>query len=326
LIPVLSVLGTMSRHGRAVLVAGLLVGILLPGFALAMKGLIPEMIALMLFLAALRVGPQQAVGAARDLGFSLGLILALQVALPVLVALACHIAGWSGPLALALTLMAAAAPISGSPNLTILAGGDPAPALRQLIVGTALLPLTVVPVFWLVPHLGNGGSVLTAATRLLLIIGLAATAAFLIRGFILHRPSQTVTQAIDGLSALVMGLVVVGLMSAVGPAIRTQPLALGVNLVAAFAANFGLQIAAALTMRRSGLKRYALPIGIVAGNRNIALFLTALPATVTDPLLLFIGCYQIPMYLTPILLRSFYAAFPGMSEPAAADSDGAARN
>ena len=27
---------------------------------------------------------------------------------------------------------------------------------------------------------------------------------------------------------------------------------------------------------------------------------------VTDPLLLFIGCYQIPMYLTPILLGRFY--------------------
>ena len=315
-----SVLGTISRHGRAVLVVGLAIGIILPDFALAMKGLIPELIGFMLFLAALRVGPQQAVGAARELGFSLGLTFALQLALPVLVALICRLAGWSDPLALALTLMAAAAPISGSPNLTILAGGDPAPALRQLIVGTALLPVTVVPVFWLMPELG-GGSVLAAAARLLILIGLATTVAFLIRGFLLRQPSAAVTQAIDGLSALTMGLVVVGLMSAVGPAIPTRPLALGLNLLAAFAANFGLQIAAALLMRHSGMKRYALPVGIVAGNRNIALFLTALPATVTDPLLLFIGCYQIPMYLTPILLKPFYGSVPDRSEPVAMPED-----
>ena len=44
-------------------------------------------------------------------------------------------------------------------------------------------------------------------------------------------------------------------------------------------------------------------ISVTAGNRNIALFLVSLPAGVIDPVLLFIGCYQVPMYLTPILMR-----------------------
>lgn len=296
----------IARQGRLVLILGLVAGIALPQFAVAMKGLIPAMVAFLLFLAAFRVGPQQAVGAARDLGFSVGLTLALQVVLPVVVVLLWRAAGLNGPLSLALILMAAAAPISGSPNLAILAGGDPAPALRQLIVGTALLPVTVIPVFWMMPHLGEGGDVLAAAGRLLLIIGAATIGAFLIRGFALRRPSPGLMQAIDGVSALVMGIVVVGLMAAVGPAIRAAPVALLGNLAAAFAANFGLQVAAALVLRRLGLDRYALPIGIGAGNRNMALFLTALPAAVTDPLLLFIGCYQVPMYLTPVLLRRFY--------------------
>jgi arsenite transporter len=34
----------------------------------------------------------------------------------------------------------------------------------------------------------------------------------------------------------------------------------------------------------------------------------ALPAGITDPLLLFIGCYQIPMYLTPILMKPLYTS------------------
>ena len=45
---------------------------------------------------------------------------------------------------------------------------------------------------------------------------------------------------------------------------------------------------------------------MIAGNRNIALYLVALPAATTDPLLIFIGCYQIPMYLTPIVMHRFY--------------------
>jgi hypothetical protein len=103
-----------------------------------------------------------------------------------------------------------------------------------------------------------------------------------------------------------MAIIVVGLMSAVGPALRDAPGALVLWLGAAIAANFGMQMATALVLRRRWTE-VAGSIGIVAGNRNIALFLVALPGDVTDPILLFIGCYQIPMYLTPVLLRRFHA-------------------
>jgi hypothetical protein len=76
-------------------------------------------------------------------------------------------------------------------------------------------------------------------------------------------------------------------------------------MAAAFAANFGLQIAAFLILRRRD-PADAVPLAIVTGNRNIALFLTALPMAITDPLLLFIGCYQVPMFLTPIMLNRLY--------------------
>jgi hypothetical protein len=42
----------------------------------------------------------------------------------------------------------------------------------------------------------------------------------------------------------------------------------------------------------------------------VALFLAALPAKETDAALLFIGCYQIPMYLTPLLLGRWYRLTP----------------
>jgi len=48
------------------------------------------------------------------------------------------------------------------------------------------------------------------------------------------------------------------------------------------------------------------PYSIVAGNRNIALFLVAMSPDQAEPLLIFLGCYQVPMYLTPILMARLY--------------------
>ncbi len=295
-----------AKHGRLVLVVGLAIGIAFPQAAIAMKDWIAELVAGLLFVAALRVGPRQALGALADLKTSAGFLLVYQIAFPTVAVIAFALAGWKGALATGIILMLAAPPISGSPNLTLLTGNDPAPALRQMVLGTALLPLTVIPVLWLAPALGDVAAVLAASARLLLIILCATGTAFLIRGLLLRSPSHTTLAAIDGLSAITMAIVVVGLMSAVGPALTSAPADFLTALLAAFIANFGLQVAMVLVLDRSRWRRLTAPMAIVAANRNIALFLTALPAAVTDPLLLFIGCYQIPMYLTPVLLGRLY--------------------
>jgi hypothetical protein len=47
-------------------------------------------------------------------------------------------------------------------------------------------------------------------------------------------------------------------------------------------------------------------LSVAAGNRSIALFLVALPPEMMAPLLLFIGCYQLPMFLTPFVMKRLY--------------------
>lgn len=305
---ILSALGLAARHGRLALIAGLVAGVALPGLALAMKAWLQELVALLLFLAALRIGPRQALGAARDLPVTGGLALLYQLVLPVAAILVMQQAGWLGvPLSTVLVLMLSASSISGSPNLTILTGHDPAPALRLLILGTAILPLTVLPVFWLLPELGTAREVLGSAGRLLAVIALSTVAAFALRQMAMREPSRETIAALDGLSAIAMAVVVIGLMSAVGPALARDPAGLAWWLACAFAANFGLQAVAAVTLANSPLRAATVPFAIIAGNRNIALFLVALPQHVTDPLLVFIGCYQIPMYLTPLLMKGFYS-------------------
>ncbi len=308
---IFSLLGLAARYGSIFLVAGLVAGVLLRDLALAMKPWLPELVGTLLFMAALRIGPRAAVGAIRDLPATIGVVLLFQLLLPVLLILIVIAGGWiANPIAISLVLMLSAPSISGSPNLTVMTGNDPTAALRLLVLGTCLLPLTVLGPFWLLPELGSAREVFGAAGRLLGVIALAGAAGFLIRGFILREPTVETVQAIDGLSAIAMAIVVVGLMSAVGPAIVETPARFTRWLLVACLANFGLQFVAAHLIRHTRLRNDRVAYAVVAGNRNIALFLIALPANVTDPLLLFIGCYQIPMYLTPIVMRRFYRVGP----------------
>jgi arsenite transporter len=306
----LALLRHAARGGRMLLIAGLAAGIALPRLALAMQPLLPWLIALLLFLAAVRVGPRAVRHAAAGLRSGLAVLLVFQLALPVALALGLVALGATGPLATGLVLMAAAAPISGSAGLAIMTRQDPEPALRLVVLGTALLPLTALPVLLILPELGTLAEVAAAALRLALVIAASVGAALALRA-LAPEPGPAVLEAIDGATALVMAVLVIGLMSGIAPALRAEPAAVALNLAVASAACFGLQIAATLALRRAGRPGEAGTFGICAGNRNIALFLAALPAATTQPLLLFIGCYQIPMYLTPFVLARFYRRAAG---------------
>ncbi|MDC0657403.1 hypothetical protein N6L27_05290 [Leisingera sp. SS27] len=302
----LRALAFAARHGRAGLVLGLLAGLLLPGLAATLQPWLPQMVAGLLFLNAYRIGLRKAAGGLADGIGTLKAIALLQVALPLLaLGLAALFGVAQTPAAVALILMLSAPSVTGSPNITALMGHAPEPAFRLLITGTALMPMTVLPVFLLAPSLGDLGEVLRAAGRLIGAIGLTVSAAFLLRRLSLPQMREDQARAIDGLTVIALAVIVIGLMAALGPALRTNPMLVLQWLGFALAANLGLQaLVFAVLRRRAGSG--AVPVSVVAGNRNFALFLIALPAATTDPLLIFLGCYQIPMYLTAILMKPLY--------------------
>ena len=301
-----------ARHGRACLVGGLIFGFLFPGIATAMKPWLPEIVALMIFVAAFRIGARAAWGGLSAIPDAIGTVLLLQCAVPVLTLAVCLVFGVAAaPAVFAVILMMSAPSISGSPNLTILLGHDPAPALRLMILGTALLPVTVLPVLWLLPGI-DGPTMIAAGLRLLLTIGAATALAFVLRRILLSDMQDDVREALDGTGALLMAIAVVGLLAGLSPTLRSDPANALWWIALAFAVNFGLQTIGVLIFRhRPG----AVPKSIIAGNRNVALFLVALPTATTDPILTFIGSYQLPMYLTPILMAPLYRAFVPKNQP-----------
>jgi len=295
-------LAVLARHGRLVLVAGLVVGVLAPGLARTLAPFIFPMIALLLFLATLRVEMRAAFPGRRAVPRYLGVTLVMQVVLPVAaIAVLWALGAQASIIGIGAVLMLAAPPMTGSPGLTILAGGDPAPALRQLVLGTALLPLTVLPVFWLLPVFGAPLVVVEAALRLLAVIALAGGAGICLRARVAWLRGPAGQGAVDGLITLGMAVVVVGLMSAVGPALTTPGPAFWGTLASVFALGFGAQVATLLLTRRRA-PGSAPALAIIAGNRNLALFLGALPPDTAAAMLLFVGLYQLPMYLTPLVM------------------------
>ena len=281
---------------------GLVAGLTLPGLAAAIRPWLPHLVAALLCVSAMRIGLRALLGSLDDLGRTIRAILVLQLALPLIgLALVLALGVSDHPLAIALLLMLSAPSISGSPNFTALMGHDPAPPMRLLILGTAVFPVTALATLWIVPGLGDFAQTFGIAARFAIVIALSVGAGFAIRRLFFARPSSDQIKALDGAGAILLAVMVVGLMAALGPALRETPAEVGFWLVVVLIANFGLQF----TAFRSGA---GVGTSVIAGNRNIALYLVALPAATTDPLLIFIGCYQIPMYLTPIIMHRFYRA------------------
>lgn len=291
----------LAARGPWVLVAGIVAGMTLPGLAQVLVPYIPEMVAGLLFLAALRIGPSRMAVALSDMRSTLAIVLVLQLLLPLVVIAGFAVTGLlSTPVALAAVIIAMAPSISGSPNIVLMMGYDPAEAMRFVVVGTALLPLTVIPVLVLIPALGELSEVIAAAFRLLVVIVAAGGLAFAVRWTVLKLPKPETLTAIDGASALLLAVIVVGLMSAVSEALHSAPWVFWGWLLFVLVVNFGLQ-AIGFVSTRSAASDTNAALTVISGNRNIALFLVALPEQVTAPLLVFIGCYQIPMYLTPLV-------------------------
>lgn len=299
------ILHLAARNGRVLLIAGLLVGAALPEAARLLRPWLPELVAGLLFLTAIRVGLRAALGSLTDLSRVAAIVLCLQVVAPALALTLFSVLGvLTHPFALAVVLMLAAPSVTGAPNFLVMMGRDPTDALRILVFGTAVFPVTCVPVLLNLPIL-DVGTVVGAALRLVGTILAATALGFGVRATMLRAMSDTTRRNIDGSSALLLAVIVVGLMSEIGPLLRTDPQKLFWWSLGVMSLNFGLQIVTFIVLRPTQLQeRHA--VSIISGNRNIALFLIALPPDVTGPLLVFIGCYQIPMYLTPVVLRRLH--------------------
>ena len=325
--PVRHILSLGAAYGRQTLLVGLVIGIALPELGAILSPFIAPMIVLLVYLSALRIPDQQFLDLKTNWRFILRAVLVLQLAVPLMILplmIVVSSSEWRNaaiPFLLAGFILMAAPSIAGAPSFMLMLGRRANHAFHLLIIGTLLVPLTCFLVFNLaagdfgLETLNYKEITRTAFILFLTITGTSALAA-LTRRFI---PVEAVTSAksghpLDGLGAILLALLVIALMTPVRSALLFEPLTLIAWLAFVFAINFGLQSLVWFYVRHKYPRDLAMSLAMIAGNRNIALFLLALPVETLHPLYLFIGCYQIPMYCTPFFLGFLSTYWPAQDE------------
>jgi len=326
------VLAAVGKRGKWVLPLGLLAALAFPQFARFMQVTIGPLLVVLLVISFLQLNDSsqrtQAVKtrqsdrssngrqsarlwwsslSSAEVKRALLLLFSIQLILPILVLLIMR--AFSVPLEwqVPITLVGAASFITGGPSIVMMLGGNGSAAIRLLVFSTLALPVTAFPVLAMLPlHSSHIMLARTAILLALVVLG-AFIVARILRKFVLGAYCEQQREVLDGLAAVVLALIVLGLMAAIHSAWAEPNLLLKTLFWACFI-NFTYQF---IGLGLNHLFSMKLPIvlGVMTGNRAVAIFLTALPASTYQPFLLFIACYQIPMYLTPLLGNYVYRRY-----------------
>lgn len=298
------VLTALGRHATPLLAGGVFSGLLLQGLAAALKPLLLPSIGVLLFLSVLRLDWTRVFAYARRPAAA-GLATLWQlVASPLLVWGLATAIGLPPALIAALVLNAAASPVFSSTAFARLLGLDVELTVVVLTVTTLLLPLTLAPLALGLLSRETAIGAVDYALRVGLFLVLPLAAAWAARRLFGETRIDSLDAALQGLIVIVLLVFAIAVMDGVTPRILSEGGTVLLYLTCAFALNLGFQAATPLIFRPMG-PRPALSLGLVAGNRNMALVFAVTGATEPD-LLLYLGVAQIPIYLSPLLTRPVY--------------------
>jgi BASS family bile acid:Na+ symporter len=300
-------LAAVSTRGTTWLIVGIAVGILVPPLSELLRPALAPLFVVVLAITVVRL----------DLG-AIRLVLAQPVR--VLAVVAFTVAG--APLAMwaltatlpmepalrtALVLMACTAPVTSAPAFALMAGLDAALCAVAVLVTTALLPVSAPWLALDLLALDLNLDVVQLMARLGGLIGAAVALGLLVRALVPKATLAREAAALDGLLAVLMCGVGIALMQGIGLLALERPGTALTLLIAAVGANAVLQALGVAAFAWDGAKR-AFAVGLMSGNRNMAILIAALPATV-DPLVLhYFAIAQIPMFATPLVIGAAYRA------------------
>ena len=324
---ILSVLARLGRHGTWFLAGGLFIGLLLPPLAALLRPALPALIFVLTATTFLSIdGAALAVHARRPGLLAAQLAWGL-TATPIIIALAAAFLGLPDGLTQGLVLWAASPPLISVPAIALLMGLDGALALLAMVVGAFVVPLTLPPLVLGLIGLALGLSIPTLMLRLALFIGGAALLAALVRRLCGVERLRCHALELSGLNVLILLLFAVGIMDGVTARLISEPRGVLLYAAAALGASASLQGLSFLVFSR--LARVpALTIGLVGGNKNMAVVWANLAGAASPELSLFFATVQLPIYVLPALLKPIYrrlgaAPAPGISRPGASAADGA---
>lgn len=295
-----------GRHGSALLAASIFVGLAVQPLAALLRDVVTITVAGLMTLVLLRTDPAQVLAFLRRPALIAAICLWLLVATPLLAAGIAWATGLDGALGAAFVIMAAGCAATSSPAFARMVGLDGEISLVVAVVSTLLVPFTAPPLALGLMGIDLAISLPALMGRLVLVVGLPLLLSIVLRRLLGRARLVALGPAVDGASVWLVMLYGVGVMLGVPAAAAADPLWTLGALALAFAGNFGANLATAVVFAPVGA-RVALAAGLLAGNRNMALFIAVLPVATDPRIILFFVLCQFPLFLSPFLLRPVYA-------------------
>ncbi len=310
-----------ARQGSILLALGIFGGIASPSLASTFHDFVAPNVLCMMTLVLLRVDVGGSLAHLRRPG-RVGALIAVQL-------LACPVLIWvliwalTVPLGLdpgiraGMIIFATGCAATSSPAFARMVGLDAELSLVVTLATTFLVPITAPPMALLLMGVDLSISTTAFMGRLLLIVGLPMLLSLGIRRLCGPRRLADWAEATDG--ALVWLVVFYGfaVMDGLQARAAADPAWVIQAVIAAFAIDYGLNLVTSALFSAWG-RRPAATAGLMSGNRNMALYLAVLPAAADPRIALFFGLCQIPLFLSPFLLRPVYRSW--LARPADARS------
>ena len=313
-------LAASARHGSALLAVGIFGGVLVPPLARALHPVIAPGVVALMTLVLLRVDIPAAFALLRR-PLRVAAVVAFQL-------IACPVIAWAALLPLHLdagiadgvVIFATGCAATSSPAFARLVGLDPELTLLATLATTLLVPLTAPPMAYALMGIDLALGMGAFMARLAVAVGLPLCLSLLIRRAAGEARLAPLGEAVDGAVVWLVVLYGFGVMDGLPARLAADPAWVALATLAAFAADFGLNLATALAFAWMG-RRAAASAGLMSGNRNMALYLAVLPGAADPRVALFFALCQFPLFLSPFLLRPAYrrllAPRPGPALPPA---------
>lgn len=303
--PVVDFLAASARHGSALLAVGIFGGVLIPPLARGMAWFITPNVVLLMTLVLLRVDISAAFShLTRPLRLA-GIVAFQMLVCPLIMAAVTAVLPIDAGTSAGLVIFATGTSATSGAAFARLVGLDPELTLLATLAGLFIVPLTGPPL----AHLLTGADLqITVAgfmLRLALVVGLPLIGSLLLRRLAGPARLAPLGPALDGAVVWLVVFYGFAVMGGMQAKLLADPGWVAQASIAAFAADFGLNIITTLAFLWLGW-RAAASVGLMSGNRNMALYLAVLPAGADPKIALFFALVQIPLFLSPFLLGPVY--------------------
>lgn len=295
------ILEWLAAHSGIAFPLSLALGLLVPPLAATIRPVLPATVLALAFLILVRTDLAAAAGELRRPAGLLAVIAAALLLSPPAALGAAWLLGLGPGLTAAWVVSASAPPFTSAPAFARIMGLDASFALSGAVGGMLLTPFSAPALALSLAGLDLALTWPALMLRLGVFVGLPMLAAIGVRRAV---PAWLAAQgrSIDGLTVLVLCIFATAVMDGVGLLAWQAPARAGGMLLAAFALNLGLFAAGLLAFAALGGRRAA-TAGLLLGNRQMALMLAVLPADAPQDVTLFLAIAQLPLYLSPAVLR-----------------------